>query len=319
MARSAGLKRVLPAGALGSSWYEAPDRPAPKTPGAVAPRTPRPEPLAALRAQATPPSDTARTSPQKRAAGPVEQADIFPQGMGRFHRRAHTSAEPVGPAPGAARFYRRPLVVALALVVVTAGLGGTVAWGRGEAIALGQRTRQLAAVESTLASTRASLNTQGHSSISLQVDLRHATAQWATVKAQLANGEEELAKTEGELNQAQGQLTLAQSRAGQAQSRAGQAQNRAGQAQSQLGHTQVKLTTTQSHAATCQQGASLGQQTVQLLATLIFLENAYLTAAASKDTSQMQGDLSQMRALDAQVQALGPKFSASVQLCTTGQ
>ncbi len=323
IARSQGLKRVLPSGALGGSLFDAPPRPGPEAARPLAPLAPRP------------------VAP--------EQADILPRGPDISPRRPHKSTVPAEVKPGATRLYRRPLVAgAVAVAVLTAaGLGVTLAWERGERSALDQRTQQLAAVESTLATTQASLSAQGRRTIALEADLGNIAKEWGTVRGQLAQVQNELNTTRGELSQAQDQLSKAQaqvgqaqdragqaqsrtgraqSQAGQAQNRAGQAQNRAGQAQnqarqaqSQLNHTQLNLSTTQSQATLCQQGASLGQQTLQLLTSLIFLENAYFTAAQSKDTAQMRGDLAQMQGLDAQAQALGPKFSSSVQLCTTGR
>jgi chromosome segregation ATPase len=211
-------------------------------------------------------------------------------------------------------------------VLAAAGLGTSLAWERGERSTLGQRTRQLGAVESVLASTQASLAAQGRRTVALQAEVLRAARQWATLKAQLAQADNELLETRGELGQAQGQVDQAQSQVDRAQSQVAQAQSRADRAQSQvdralgqLGHAQLELSAAQSRAAECQQGASLGQQTAQLLAALAFVENAYLTAAESKDTPRAQLDLNQVRALDVQAQALVPGFSASVQVCTSGR
>jgi len=362
IARSTGLKHVLPAGALGASLCDSPVDPAPRVrsavagsavpqpPGPVSAQVPapvvaqalRPEPRAATAPPPTYRPDPVRASPQKPAPKFDEQADIFPEGTPTSRRWGRKSRGRAETKPAAARSYRRPIVAgALTIAVLTtAGLGISLAWQRTESSALSQRTQQLAALENTLASTRASLTAQGQSAITLQAELRDSARQWDILKGQLAQEEDQLLRTRAELSraqdqlsQAQSQVARAQSRANQAQSRAGQAQNnarqaqvragqaqsQAGQAQSALGHTQLNLSATQAHAAACQQGTALGQQTVQLLTSLVFLENAYLTAAQAKDASGMQQDLSQMQGLDAQAQALGPKFGASAQLCTSSR
>jgi hypothetical protein len=317
IARSQGLKRALPSGALGGPLFDAPAAPtagpvAAPAFGPVVARVIGPEPEA----------------PRPAAPQAAEQSDILPRGSDISPHWPHKSTVRAEVKPGEARSLRRPLwagVVAVA-VLTAAGLAVTLAWERGERSALDQRTQQLAAVESTLATTQANLSAQGRRTVALEADLRNIAKEWGTVKGQLVQVQNDLNTTKGELNKAQQQLSKAQaqvgqaqSRAGQAQSRAGQAQSRAGQAQSQLSHTQLNLSTTQSHATLCQQGASLGQQTAQLLTSLIFLENAYFTAAQSKDTARMRADLARMQGLDVQAEALGPKFTASAQLCTTGR
>jgi hypothetical protein len=302
---------------------------------------PGPEPGAATAPAPDSWPDLVRANPQP-APKFDEQADIFPVGTPISPRWGRKSRRPAEAKAAAARSYRRTIVAgALTIAVLTtAGLGISLAWQRTESSALSQRTQQLAALENTLASTRASLNTQGRSAVTLEAELRDSTRQWDILKGQWAQDEAQLLRTRAELSRAQAQLSQAQSQVGQAQSRAGQAQSRAGQAQvlarqaqertgqaqsqahqaqSALGRTQLNLSATQAHAADCEQGTALGQQAVQLLTSLVFLENAYVAAAQARDTSGMQQDLSQMQGLDAQAQALGPKFGASVQLCTSGR
>ncbi len=392
IARSAGLKHVLPAGALEASLCESPSGPAPgarsavsgsavpqppgpvatqaparvatqaparpmaqapapvmaQAPAEVVAQPPRPEPRAAPApapvAAPAPASgrDLVGAKPQGPAPKFDEQADIFPVGTPMSRRWGRKSRGPAETEPASARSYRRAIVAGALTVAVltTAGLGLSLAWQRTASSALSQRTRQLAALENTLTSAKASLSTQGRSAVTLQAELSDNTRRWDILKGQLAQDEAQLLRTRAELGRAQDQLSQAQSQVGQAQSRAGQAQSRAGQAQvlarqaqkragqaqsqagqaqGALGRTQLNLSATQANAADCQQGTALGQQTVQLLTSLVFLENAYLTAAQARDTSAMREDISQMQGLDAQAQALGPKFGASVQLCTSGR
>jgi chromosome segregation ATPase len=217
-------------------------------------------------------------------------------------------------------------------VLAAATISVTVAWERAKSD-LSLRAQQLAAVENTLASTRASLSAQGQGAVALQAELRDNAQQWDRLRGQLAQAQDQLAQTKGELGQAQlrlgraqGEVDQAQGRAAQAQGQARQAQLRAAaaqdqahEAQNQLGHTQLDLSAAQANSALCQQGAALGQQDVQLLSTLVSLENDYLGAAQTKQTSRAQQDMAQMQGLDAQQQALGPRFSAAVELCTSGR
>lgn len=249
-----------------------------------------------------PPALSQAPGPALLAEMPGELGDIYPE---RAPKRAR---------------YHRPLVAgAMAAAVLTATIFGiTVAWERVGSTDLNVRAQQLAALESTLASTRTSLTAQVQRDLALQAELRDSAHQWTVLKGQLGQNEDQLSQTRGQLNRAQDELGEAQSQVGLAQSRADQAQSRADQAQNQLSHTQLALSAAQAHAALCQQGVALGQQSDQLLTSLVSLENAYLTASAAKDAAQVQADLAQMQSLDAQAEALGPRFSYSVQLCTSG-
>jgi len=385
VARSQGLKRVLPAGALERSLYDplAHASPLPhsaayaptlsRAPGPVVTRAPAPvpgpvvtgAPLALVAstpapvaasalgtmpsAAVTPPlmAPPAVTPPAvvPTKAGPGlapsaaqkvgpnfgEQADIYPERAPKISWRARWARGPAEVKPGTARPYRRLFVAGAVVVALLAAttVSTTVAWQRAKGD-LSLRGQQLTAAENTLASARASLSAQGQGTVALQAKLHYSAQQWDHLKAQLAESEDQLSQTKGELGQAQRQLgqarsevSQAQSRADQAQGQARQAQLRAGsaqdlarEAQSQLGHTQVDLSAAQANAALCQQGAALGQQDVALLSTLVDLENAYLGAAQTKDGSQMQQDTAQMQGLDTQQQALGPRFSAAVELCS---
>ena len=393
VARSQGLKRVLPAGALERSLYAPPAHASPlshtvaygptlfRAPGPVTTRAPVPAPgpvvtsppvalvtstPAPVSAPAlspvpsaevappapTPPSVTAAAiapppvvptkaglvvapaAAQIIGPGPEERGDIYPERAPKTSWRARWAREPAEAKPGTARPYRRLFVAGAVVVAVLAATTAstTVAWQRAERD-LSLRGQQLTAAQNTLASTQASLSAQGQGTVALQAELHHSAQQWERLKTQLAQSEDQLSQTKGELGQAQrrlgqeqSELSQAQSRAAQAQGQAGQAQLRAGtaqdlarKAQGQLGHTQVDLSAAQANAALCQHGAALGQQDVQLLSTLVFLQNAYLAATQTKDQSRVQQDMAQIQALDAQQQTLGPQFSSSVELCTSGR
>jgi hypothetical protein len=276
----------------------------------------------------------APSAAQNVAPAPEEQGDIYPERAPKTSWRARWAREPAEAKPATARPYRRLFLAGAVVVAVLAATTAstTVAWQRAERD-LSLQGQQLTAAQNTLASTRSSLSAQGQGTVALQTELHHSAQQWSGLEAQLAQAEDQLSRTKGELSRAQDQLGQAQSEVSQAQSRADRAQGQARQAQlragaaqdqaraaqSQLGHTQLNLSATQATAAVCQQGAVLGQQDVQLLSTLVYLENSYLGAAGTRDMSRMQQDTAQIQALDAQQQTLSPRFSSSVELCTSGR
>ncbi len=142
---------------------------------------------------------------------------------------------------------------AVAIAVLTATtIGITVAWERAESNDLNVRTEQLAALASTLASTRTSLTAQAQRALALQAELRDSARQWAILKGQLVQSAAQLDQTSAQLRRAQDQLTQAQSQVSLAQARAARAQDRATQAQDRAARAQDRATQAQSQARQAQ-------------------------------------------------------------------
>lgn len=280
--------------------------PAPAPPAGTAPKAPalgasgatRPRSAERLPASLPPSSAAAPTSAAPTSAAPAARAPSRPTSGTVAAITSPLEAVPTSPpaaVPMAIRCARTKLAAGMAAaVLLAAGLGVAVAWGKGEASALAQRDQQLAAASASLAAVRAGM-ASADKRVALQLRNIHALdSQYRTNIASLRKAQAELVRSEGQLAQAQGQVS---------------------QAQDQLGSTQSNLSRTQSHAALCQQGSALGAQTVQVFGSLIILQTGYLTATRTGNTASMRRDLAQMESLNKQLQAIGPKFSTSVSLC----